>query len=62
LPITDQVQVGPSVRLAAYNEEFQKLFVGAEVRFDISNSWKFAVEYGKGEKAGFGLKLIWNMY
>ena len=62
LPITDQVQVGPSVRLATYNEEFQKLFVGAEVRLDISNTWKFALEYGKGEKKGFGMKLIWNMY
>ena len=62
LPITDQVQVGPSVRLATYNEEFQKLFVGAEVRLDISNTWKFALEYGQGEQKGFGLKLIWNMY
>lgn len=62
LPITEDVQVGPSFRVATYNEEFQKVFVGAEVRFDMSEAWKFAIEYGKGEKAGFGLKLIWNMY
>lgn len=61
-PVLDHVQVGPSVRVATYNEEFQKLFIGAEVRFDMSKAWKFAIEYGKGEKDGFGLKLIWNMY
>jgi hypothetical protein len=62
LPITEGVQVGPSFRVATYNEEFQKVFIGAEVRFDMSDAWKFAIEYGKGEKKGFGMKLIWNIY
>jgi len=62
LPVGDYMQIGPSVRLATYNSEFQKLFIAGEARFDLSESWKLGFEYGVGEKKGFGLKFIWNMY
>lgn len=61
-PIFEQIQIGPSVRVGTYNEVWQKVFWGVEARFDISKDLKFAIEYGKGESKGFGLKVIWNMY
>jgi hypothetical protein len=61
-PVCDKVQIGPSVRIATYNEEWQKVFIGVETRVDVSDVLKFALEYGAGDQKGFGLKLIWNMY
>ncbi|WP_323757167.1 hypothetical protein [Roseivirga sp.] len=61
LPIGDFMQIGPSVRLAKFNSKSQKVFVAAEARFDLSDSWKLGLEYGVGEKRGAGLKFIWNM-
>ncbi|MGW8123029.1 hypothetical protein ACV07N_10270 [Roseivirga echinicomitans] len=62
LPVSDKLQIGPSVRLATYNAEFQKVFVAAEARLALNDSWKLGFEYGVGEKKGYGLKFIWNMY
>tara|TARA_A100000171_G_C2127517_1_gene144492 strand:+ start:811 stop:1266 length:456 start_codon:yes stop_codon:yes gene_type:complete len=62
LPVGEYMQVGPSVRLATYNTELQKVFIAAEVRLDLSDAWKLGLEYGAGDKKGFGLKFIWNMY
>ena len=62
LPLGSYLEVGPSVRLGTYNCEIQKLFVAAEVRVDLNESWKIGLEYGIGEKEGFGLKFIWNIY
>ncbi|KYG80223.1 hypothetical protein [Roseivirga echinicomitans] len=61
LPIGDNMQIGPSVRLAKYNSEAQKVFIAAEARVDLNESWKLGFEYGVGEKRGFGLKFIWNL-
>ena len=62
IPIGGNFQIGPSVRLATYNNELQKLFVAAEARVTLNDSLKIGFEYGNGEKRGYGLKFIWNLY
>ena len=62
IPVSENFQIGPSVRLATYNAELQKVFLAAEARLDLNDSWKLGFEYGYGEKKGYGLKFIWNLY
>lgn len=66
IPVVDKMGVGPVVRLANINGDWEKPYFGAEIRYDLSDKVKFGLEYGssKGETKrhnGFGLKLIWNI-
>ena len=61
-PVSESMQVGPAVRFATYNAEFEKVFFAIEARLDLNESWKIGFEYGKGAQKGFGMKFIWNMY
>lgn len=63
----EHLAVGPVVRLANINGVWEKPYYGAEVRYDLTESLKFAVEYGRANNEtqvaeGFGMKLIWNIY
>lgn len=67
LNLTDYVDFGPVVRIGMTNENFEKPYFGAEVRYALSEKLKLSFEYGQasGETSahtGYGMKLIWNMY
>jgi hypothetical protein len=62
LPVHDAIDLGPVVRFSTFNTEWQKVYVGAELRVDIGWNTKLGVEYGKGNEEAVSLKLIWNIY
>lgn len=62
IPVTDKMDIGPSVRLATLDGEFEKMYYGAEVRFDVAWNTKLGLEYGRGKETVFGVKFIWNIY
>ncbi|GEM_PF-2144853 len=62
IPANDCIALGPVVRFTKHDNVWQKPYFGAEVRFDVSWNVKAAIEYGKGEATGMGVKLVWNLY
>lgn len=67
IKLAGPVGIGPVVRFANINGTWEKPYYGAEVRYDLTESLKFAVEYGRANNEtqvaeGFGMKLIWNIY
>lgn len=62
LPVSDQMQVGPTARLSMFNEEKQRTFWGLEARWELGWNSKFAFFYGQGGSEGGGVRLIWNIY
>ena len=62
VPVSDQMQIGPMVRLTRFNEEKQKTFWGVEARWELHWNSKVAFFYGKGTYEGGGIRLIWNIY
>ena len=61
-PLNECITVGAVVRRTRHDLVRQQTYLGAEFRFSLSESVKLAVEYGKGEAVGTGVKLIWNLY
>jgi len=67
LNLSDNIGIGPVVRLANINGDWEKPYFGAEIRYDLSWNTKLGFEYGRsnnetGASQGFGFKLIWNIY
>lgn len=67
LKLGDHLAIGPVLRLASINGEWEKPYYGAEMRYNLNRNWKIGFEYGsakseKGPHKGFGFKFIWNMY
>ena len=62
IPANDCITLGPVVRFAKHDNVWQNPYLGGQVQFDLSWNVKMALEYGKGEATGMGVRLTWNLY